>query len=166
MSSKRQKSKVISDPTFGSGGSLTNNEFKRLCVNSFNGAASILVEDFNDSPVGLIGLELGADNRDVSNAVFLVQGSLFNDPKTINGSSWFSLDDSLTIKLLQLNCEKFVFGNKLTSDLVDWTEIDCEIRSQGRVVSGKVNIFLGFLFVLFGPPPQKINSRNFISHST
>ena len=161
MSSKRQKSKVISDPTFGSGGSLTNNEFKRLCVNSFHGAASILVEDFNDNPIGLIGLELAADNCEVSNAVFLVQGCLFNDPKTINGSSWFSLDDSLTIKLLPLNCEKFVFGNKLTSDLVDWTEIDCEIRSQGRVVSRNV-IFSSFFFVLFfcPPPPQKLIQGN------
>ena len=114
MTSKKQKVKIIADPSFKDKGSLTNNEFKRLIVNSFEGAAAMLVENFDNDPIGLVGMQLAADNCAVENAIFLTQGFLFKEPKVINGNSWFDVEESISIKLLPLDCGKFFFGNGLT----------------------------------------------------
>ena len=136
MTTKRHKVRIIADPSFKDKGSLTNNEFKRLAVNSFEGAAAAFVEDFDNDPIGLVGMQLAADNCAIENACFLTQGFLFKEPKVINGNSWFDVEESISIKLFPLDCGKFVFGNSLTSSLLDSSEIEHKIRYKGVSFKG------------------------------
>ena len=115
----------------------------------------MLVENFDNDPIGLVGMQLAADNCAVENAIFLTQGFLFKEPKIINGNSWFDVEESISIKLLPLDCGKFFFGNGLTSNLLDSSEIEHEIRCKGVSSKRKKFWFLPHIPPISPPPSQK-----------
>ena len=129
-----KKPKEISGVITEKNGNLSPDVFQHLCVNSFEGVANNVIDNWDGKPIGIIGIELEEDNGKVANTMFMVQGYLFSEEPFFlkrNLDSWWPKEDNVNLTLLSLDCGKFYFESGLTSDLLDWKEVDFEIRCSG-----------------------------------
>ena len=129
---KKPKTREIQEVITEKNGNLSPDVFQHLCVNSFEGVANNLVDNWDGKPIGIIGIELEEDNGKVANTMFMVQGHLSSEElKSWDLDSWWPKEDKVNLTLLSLDCGKFYFESGLTSDLLDWKEVDFEIRCSG-----------------------------------
>ena len=75
MASKK-KPTVITDIAFSGTDSLTANDLKRLVVPNFKSAPATLIEDYENTPLFFIGMELSDDNSRIENATPVTTGLL------------------------------------------------------------------------------------------
>ena len=75
MASKKKIS-VIEDIAFSGTDSLSANDLKRLVVPDFKSAPATLIEDYENTPLFFIGMDLSEDNTRIENATPVTTGLL------------------------------------------------------------------------------------------
>lgn len=130
MSSKRQT--VLSGQAFKAQVQLTDDVVKEWCVASLDDAASELLDDWQGKIIAMVGLTLTADNRNVENARFLLQGSMYdNAPKKIPANKfWKNFPSGTYILLKNVDSSLFKFEEGMVSNFVSHDQLDFEFRAR------------------------------------
>ena len=128
----RKKPQIIgSAKKFQGTDKLSANDLKRLRVTTFNGAASIFLENWKKEPVFLVGLTLSQDNENIENATALLQGFLWPEGKELSANNFWHFDKELVMTFEKIDLEKFEFDGCNTSRLLSHTLLDYSVKVKG-----------------------------------
>ena len=108
---------------------LTANDLKRLRVTTFDGAAKVFLENWNQEPTLLVGLTLTQDNSQIENATALLQGTIWPEGKDFDASIFWNLErDDLILSFEKIDLSKFNFEAVITSKFLDHDQLDYAIK--------------------------------------
>lgn len=125
---------VISGKEFDSGDELTLETVSSWRVDSHDRAAETLLNEWDGSIIGLLGVTLSGDNRAIHNSTFLLQGTLYHTPKVVQANKFWKLPQNTEHEVIfsDIPCSLFKFTNSMVSNLVDSTDIEYSIRPVGK----------------------------------
>ena len=137
---------VISSDDFAGEDELSSEQLDQLLVNNFTDIAANLVPGWD--PNGLIiipALSLNNTNSAIDNATVVLQGRLFEPKKVVSAKRFFLTDDaSVQLVLKPLDARKFKFRGRLSSELLDYAEVDYSILKDGKETTPQEVLDLGF----------------------
>ena len=121
---KPKQPKVISSKRFGGTDPLSANDLKRLTIDSFAQAGS-LVEDWHGEPMLIPGLTLSQDNTKVESATPVLIGTVFNKkPLVIDCEKIWSFKRKVLLHIKATDLNTIPFKASLVSELVDGLDLN------------------------------------------
>ena len=137
---------IIASDDFAGNDELSSEQLDRLLVDNLTDVAINLVSGWD--PTGLIiipALSLNNTNSDIENATVVLQGRLFEPRKAVSAKRFFLTDDSsIQLVLKPLDARRFTFRGRLSSELLDCSEISYAVLKDGKETTPQEDLDLGF----------------------
>ena len=132
-----KKRSTLAGPAFLEQVTATADDIRTWCVPSLDEAASSLLEDWQGKVIGVIGLTLGPDNRDITSARLSLQGQIYDSSakKIAATKFWKGLPTGMHILIKNFDCSLFTFSEGTVSGLVNHDQFEHEFRTRaGEIV--------------------------------
>ena len=130
---------IIASDDFAGTDELSSEQLDKLRVDSLTDVAINLVSGWD--PAGLIiipALSLNNTNSGIENATVVLQGRLFEQRKAVSAKRFFLTDDtSIQLVLKPLDARRFKFRGRLSSELLDYSEVAYSVLKEGDHPTGR-----------------------------
>ena len=130
---------VISSDEFNGTDELNTDQLSRLLVDNFTDVAGSLMSEWDTDKLIIIPtVTLCNTNSSISNTNVILQGRLFHPKKDVSAKRFFRTEDT-TIQLVikSLDARKCKFRGRLSSELLNCSEVDYTLTKEGRELTSK-----------------------------
>ena len=158
----RKDKVIITSSRFGGTDRLTPNDLKRLVVDSFDQGPRVLIEDYANQPVLMVGLEFSADNSAVESANAIMAGK--TEKFTVDANKAWPFERKVDLNILPMDLRMFEFRGSLVSNYLDFSEVRYEFihRDKGaNLVDADIvdKGFTGFTLRAFTRPTTSVHAK-------
>ena len=144
----------IEDSAFDGEESITVSDLQRVAVRSFHEAPQKIYSNWDGTPTVFCGLTLSDDHTYIEKKNPVLLGNI--PAQTFSTANLLNLKEEYEIRFEDLDLEQFVFNSSMTSDLIDFHNINYTfINNKGDLVAEeelKGQGFLGFSLRMFLQP--------------
>jgi hypothetical protein len=125
---------VILSDEFAGADELSAEQLDRLLVDNFTDVAGSLMSEWDADGLVIIPMvTLNNTNSAISNANVILQGRMFHPKKDVSAKRFFRTEDAaIQLVIKSLDARKFKFRGRLSSELLDCSDVDYSLTKEGR----------------------------------
>ena len=137
---------ITSSDDFAGTDELSSDQLDKLRVDSLTDVTINLVSGWDSTGLIIIpALSLNNTNSGIENATVVLQGRLFEPRKAVSAKRFFLTDDtSIQLVLKPLDARRFKFRGRLSSELLDYSEVSYSILKDGKETTPQEDLDMGF----------------------